>query len=137
MKPNPLASLNHFTVPCSIVFSSVLICCHAQSNWGSGRIFAETKLVPVQGVCIVASRSSNCGVPKIREKSRSPLQSKVVVHRDLDILLGAQIALRGLDGRVPQQELDLLQVAAVLPTQFRAGAAQVVGAEVLDADLLR
>jgi hypothetical protein len=98
------------------VFSSDLIYCHAQSNWGSGRIFAETKLVPVQGVCIVAPARQNCGVPKIREKSRSPLQSKVVVHRDLDILLGAQIALGGLDGRVPQQELDLLQVAAVLPT---------------------
>src|SRR5258706_11117862 len=84
--------LNHFTVPCSIVFSSVLICCHAQSNWGSGRIFAETKLVPVQGVCILAPRSSNCGVPKIREKSRSPLESKVVVHRDLDVLLGRQIS---------------------------------------------
>src|SRR5258708_33897308 len=55
MKPNPLASLNRFTVPCSIVFSSVLICCHAQSNWGSGRrIFAETELVPMQGVCILA-----------------------------------------------------------------------------------
>jgi hypothetical protein len=68
---------------------------------------------------------------------RLVLESKVVVHRDLDILLGAQIALRGLDGRVPQQELDLLQVAAVLPTQFRACTAEVVGAEVLDADLLR
>jgi hypothetical protein len=61
-------------------------------------------------------------------------QSKVVVDRDLDILLGAQIALRGLDGRVPQQKLKL-QVAAVLPTQFRAGTAEVVGAEVLDPDL--
>ena len=67
------------------MFSSVLICSHAQSNWGSGRIFAETKLVPAQGVCILAPRSSNCGVPKIREKSRPPLESKVVVHRDLDI----------------------------------------------------
>jgi len=137
MKPNPFASLNHFTVPYSIVFSSVLICCHAQSNWGSGRIFAETKLVPVQGVCIVAPARENCGVPKIREKSRFPLESKVVVHRDLDILLGAQIALCGLDRRVPQQEFDLLQIAAVLPAELGAGATQVVGAEVLDPDLLR
>src|SRR3984957_16371789 len=136
MKPNPLASLNHFTVPCSIVFSSVLICCHAQSNWGSGRIFAETKLVPVQGVCIVAPARQSCGVPKIREKSRSPLESKVVVDRDLDILIGAQIALGGLDRRVPQQEFDLLEIAAVLPAELGAGAAQVVGSEVLDPDLL-
>ena len=107
------------------------------SNWGSGRIFAETKLVPVQGVCIVAPRSSNCGVPKIREKSRSPLQSQVVVHRDLDILLGAQIALRGLDRRMPQQKLDLLEVSALFAAELRAGAAEVVGAEVLDPDLLR
>jgi hypothetical protein len=43
--------------------SSVLICCPAHSNWGSGRIVAKTKLVPVQGVCILAPRSSNCGIP--------------------------------------------------------------------------
>jgi hypothetical protein len=96
------------------VFSSVLIGCHAQSNRGSGRIVAETKLVPVQGVCIVAPARQNCGVPKIREESRSPLESQVVVHRDLDILLGAQIALGGLDRRVPQQEFDLLEIPAVV-----------------------
>ena len=119
------------------MFSSVLICCHAQSNWGSGRIVAETKLVPVQGVCIVAPARQNCDVPKVREKSRSPLESKVVVHRDLYILIGTQIPLGGLDRRVPQQEFDLLQIPAALPTQFRAGAAEVVGAEMFEADLLR
>jgi len=36
---------------------------------------------------------------------------------------------------VPQQELDLLQIAAVLPAQLGAGAAEVVGAEVFDSDL--
>ncbi len=36
-----------------------------------------------------------------------------------------------------EQELDLLQIPAILAAQFGAGAAQVVGAEVLDADLLR
>jgi hypothetical protein len=137
MKPNPLASLNHFTVPCSIVFSSVLICCHAQSNWGSGRIVAETKLVPVQGVCIVAPARQNCGVPKIRDKSRSPLESKIVVHRDLNVLLRAQIALGRLDGGVAEQEFDLLEIPAVLPAQLGAGATEVMGAEVLDPDLFR
>jgi hypothetical protein len=63
------------------------------------------------------------------------LQSQVVVYRDLDILLGAQVAFGGLDRGVPQQELDLLQIPAVLPAQLGAGAAQVVGAEVLDPDL--
>ena len=47
------------------------------------------------------------------------------------ILLGAQIALRGLDRRVPQQELNLLQFPAILPAQLGAGAAQVVRGYVL------
>ncbi len=68
---------------------------------------------------------------------RTQLQSQVVVHRDLDILLGAQIAFGGLDRGVPEQEFDLLQIPAVLPAELGAGAAQVVGAEVLDPDLLR
>jgi hypothetical protein len=38
---------------------------------------------------------------------------------------------------VAEQELDLLQIPAVLPAQLGAGATQVVGAEVLDPDLLR
>jgi hypothetical protein len=38
---------------------------------------------------------------------------------------------------VSQQELDLLQIPAILAAEFGAGAAEVVGAEVLDADLLR
>jgi hypothetical protein len=38
--------------------------------------------------------------------------------------------------RVPEQELDLLEIAAVLPAELGAGAAEVVYAEVLDADLL-
>jgi hypothetical protein len=38
---------------------------------------------------------------------------------------------------VPEQELDLFEIPAVLPTQFRAGTAEVVGAEAFDSDLLR
>ena len=64
-------------------------------------------------------------------------QSQIIVHCDLYILLGAKITFCRLDGRVPEQELDLLQVAAVLPAEPGAGAAEVVGAEVLDPDLLR
>ena len=91
----------------------------------------------MQGVCIVAPARQNCGVPKIREKSRSPLESKVVVHRDLDILIGAQIALGGLDGGVAQEELDLLEIPAVLASELGAGTSEVVGTEVLDPDLFR
>ena len=67
---------------------------------------------------------------------RHQLQAKVVVYGDLDILFGAQITLGGLDGRVPEQKLDLLQIAAVLPAELGAGTAQVVSAEVFDPDLL-
>jgi hypothetical protein len=38
---------------------------------------------------------------------------------------------------VAEQEFDLLQIPAILPAEFGAGAAQVMGAEVLDPDLLR
>jgi hypothetical protein len=64
-------------------------------------------------------------------------QSQIVVHRDLDILFGTEISLGGLDGRVPQQKLDLFQIPAILAAELGAGAAEIVGAEVLDADLLR
>jgi hypothetical protein len=37
---------------------------------------------------------------------------------------------------VPKQELDLFQITAVFAAEFRAGPAQIVRAEVLDADLL-
>ena len=37
---------------------------------------------------------------------------------------------------MPEQEFDLLEIPAVLPAELGAGTAQVVGAEVLDADLL-
>jgi len=36
---------------------------------------------------------------------------------------------------VPEQEHDLLEVVAVLAAELGAGAAQIVGAEVLVADL--
>jgi hypothetical protein len=38
---------------------------------------------------------------------------------------------------VPEQEFDLLQIATALSAKLRAGAAQIVGAKVLDPDLLR
>jgi hypothetical protein len=38
---------------------------------------------------------------------------------------------------VSEQEFDLLQIPAILPAQFGASTAEVVGAEVLDPDLFR
>jgi hypothetical protein len=65
------------------------------------------------------------------------LKPQIIIHRDSYLLIGAQIPLGGLDRRVPEQEFDLFEVAAALPTEFGASTAQVVGAEVLDPDLLR
>jgi hypothetical protein len=38
---------------------------------------------------------------------------------------------------VPEQEFDLLEIAAILAAEFRAGAPQVMSAEVFDPDLFR
>jgi hypothetical protein len=38
---------------------------------------------------------------------------------------------------VAEEELDLLEVAAILPAELGAGTTQIVGAEALDPDLLR
>jgi hypothetical protein len=38
---------------------------------------------------------------------------------------------------VAEEEFDLLQIPAVLAAELGAGTAEVVGAEALDADLLR
>ena len=69
--------------------------------------------------------------------SSSGSKSEIVVHGDLDLLVRPQIPLRGLDRRVAEQEFDLLQIPAILSAQLSAGATEIVGAEVLDADLLR
>jgi hypothetical protein len=38
---------------------------------------------------------------------------------------------------VAEQEFDLLQIPVVLPAELGAGATEVVGAEMFEADLLR
>jgi hypothetical protein len=38
---------------------------------------------------------------------------------------------------VAEQEFDLLQIATIFAAEFCAGAAEVVGAEMFEADLLR
>ena len=75
--------------------------------------------------------------PLIRPSAAITARSEpqIVVHRDLDILFRAKIALCRLDGGVPQEELDLLEIPAVLAAELGAGAAEVVGTEVFDPDL--
>jgi len=43
-----------------------------------------------------------------------------------EILFAAQIAFRRLDGCMPQQELNLLQLTTATVAQFRAGSPQVM-----------
>src|ERR1700686_1536389 len=51
---------------------------------------------------------------------------KKIVHWMSEILFAAQIAFRCLDGCVPQQELNLLQLATAAVAQLRAGSAQIM-----------
>jgi len=60
---------------------------------------------------------------------------QIVVHRDFDLLLGTEVAFRGLDRGVTEQELDLFDISAVLAAELRASTAQVVRPEALDPDL--
>jgi hypothetical protein len=46
-----------------------------------------------------------------------------IVHGMAEILFAAEIAFRRLDRCMPQQELDLLQLATITVAQLRAGSA--------------
>src|SRR5262249_2697215 len=54
------------------------------------------------------------------------LDAKPVVHGDPELLFASEVALRGLDGDVPEEELDLIQFAAIKVAEARAGSPQVV-----------
>jgi len=66
---------------------------------------------------------------------RPPLRSelKKVVHWMSEILFAAEIAFRCLDRCMPQQELNLLQLATATVAQFRAGSPQVMRRNMLQA----
>src|SRR5216683_317564 len=66
---------------------------------------------------------------------RPPLryELKKVVHWMSEILFAAEIAFRCLDGCMPQQELNLLQLATATVAQFRAGSPQVMRRNMLQA----
>jgi hypothetical protein len=101
-------------------------------------IVTRYRIAPEQ--CRYASFQICCSRQRQLHRQNNHLvcsQPQIIVHRDLDVLLGTQILLRGLDRRVTEQEFDLLKIPATLPTQFRASPPEVVGAEVLDPDLLR
>ena len=65
----------------------------------------------------------------VSQRSRGEsLQSQVIVHRDRNVLLRPEIAFSRLDRGVSEKEFDLLQIAAILPAEFGAGTAEIVGA---------
>src|SRR5450755_5044737 len=66
---------------------------------------------------------------------RSPVRSEVkkIVHRMSEILFAAQIAFRRLDGCMPQQELNLLQLSTARVAQLRTGSPQVMRCDMLQA----
>jgi len=51
---------------------------------------------------------------------------KKIVHRMPEILFAAEIAFRRLDGCMPQQELNLLQLAAAGVAQLRTSSPQIM-----------
>jgi len=65
------------------------------------------------------------------------LQAQIVIHRNGDLLIRAQIPFCRLDRRGPEQEFDLFEIPAVLLAQLGAGPPKVMGAELLEPDLLR
>jgi hypothetical protein len=52
--------------------------------------------------------------------------SQSVVHGNPELLLASKITLRGLDGDMSEQKLDLIQFAACEMAERGAGAPQVV-----------
>jgi hypothetical protein len=66
---------------------------------------------------------------------RTPVGSEVkkIVHWMPEILFAAQIAFRRLHGCMPQQELNLLEFSTARVAQLRAGSAQVMRRNMLQA----
>src|SRR6266849_8352631 len=58
---------------------------------------------------------------------------KKVVHWMAEILFAAEIAFRCLDGCMPQQELNLLQLATAAVAQLRTGSPQIMRCNMLQA----
>jgi hypothetical protein len=73
----------------------------ALNNWVKEEFCMPAPMKPCEG-------SFSDETIRLHEESTYQLQSEVVIYGDLDIPFGAQIPFGGLDGGVPQQELNLL-----------------------------
>jgi hypothetical protein len=63
-------------------------------------------------------------------------KTDIVIHRDGEFLFRTKVAFRGLNRRVPKQELYLFEIASGFAAEFRAGPAQIMSAEALDSYFL-
>jgi len=54
-----------------------------------------------------------------------------IVHWMPEILFAAEIALGGLDGCMPKQELNLFKLTAAVMAQLRTGSPQIMRRDVL------
>ena len=63
--------------------------------------------------------------------------SEPVVHSASEFLFAPEVPLRRLDGDMPQEKLDLLELAAGQMAQPRASTAQIVWSQFLDAGACR
>ena len=59
--------------------------------------------------------------------SRIPgFKSDGIVHRILEVLLAAKVALRGLDGNMPKKKLDLFEFTSCLVAQTSTRSTEIV-----------
>ena len=76
----------------------------------------------------VARLTTACCRPDIQVDPSIPVDANLdAVIDGLDqVLFGAKVAFSGLNTRVAEQQLDLLQIPARLPAQFRTRSPQIV-----------
>jgi hypothetical protein len=83
-------------------------------------------------------RSGNYDYPWVVRKGRvirplaSRFDSDFVVHGDSQLLLTAEVMLGRLDGHMPEQELDLVELTAGQMTEAGTCAPQVMGCQLVD-----
>lgn len=67
-----------------------------------------------------------------RRLRRIGLNAQMIVDRLLQLLLAAEVTLRGLNRYVAEQKLDLFEFAATEMTQSSAGSPEIMRGNVLD-----
>jgi hypothetical protein len=77
-----------------------------------------------QGAIDIAPFSDSRGI--------AGFDSEVVVHSDAQLLFAAQVPLRRLNRNVPEQELNLIQLATREMTQTGTSPAEIVRCKLLD-----